>query len=70
MHDRASGAPGGAGRARFAPWVGRLVLAMATVIFIAIGLRYILDPAGASAKTGVLVNTTLGYTTTRVGSTR
>jgi len=68
MHDRASGAPRETGLGRFAPWIGRVVLAMATVIFTGIGLRYILDPVGASAKTGVALNTTLSYATTRVGS--
>jgi predicted Na+-dependent transporter len=63
----ASGVPRVAGSARFAPWLARLVLAMASVIFTAIGLRYITDPVGASAKTGVALNTALAYTTTRVG---
>jgi hypothetical protein len=52
---------------RFAPWIARVVLAMASLIFTAIGLRYILDPAGASAKTGVSLNTALGHSVTRVG---
>jgi hypothetical protein len=55
------------GFARFAPWIARIVLTMAFVIFTGIGLRYIGDPAGASAKTGVTLNTALGYTATRVG---
>ena len=55
------------GFARFAPWIARIVLTMASVIFTGIGLRYIGDPAGASAKTGVTLNTALAYTTTRVG---
>ena len=57
----------GTGFARFAPWIARIVLATASVIFTAIGLRYIGDPAGASAKTGVTLNTALAYTITRVG---
>ena len=68
MREQSSGAPLEMGAARFAPWIGRLVLAMATVIFTGIGLQYILDPAGAAAKTGVTVATALGYATTRVGS--
>ena len=53
--------------ARVAPWIARLVLAMASVIFTVIGFRYIGDPAGASAKTGVTINTALGSTVTRIG---
>lgn len=54
-------------RAAWAPWIGRAVLTMATVIFAMIGFRYIGDPAGASAKTGVTLHTALAYTTTRIG---
>jgi hypothetical protein len=67
-HRRASGMPlAGTGFACFGPWIARIVLAIASVIFTAIGLRYIGDPAGASAKTGVTLNTALAYTITRVG---
>ena len=67
-HGRTSGMPlDETGFARFAPWIARIVLTMASVIFTVIGLRYIGDPAGASAKTGVTLNTALAYTTTRVG---
>lgn len=52
---------------RFAPWINRLVLAAATIIFTAIGLRYIADPVGASAATGVSLHGTLAITTTRIG---
>jgi hypothetical protein len=37
---------------RLGPWINRLVLAAATAIFTPIGLRYIVDPVGASAATG------------------
>jgi hypothetical protein len=52
---------------RFAPWVNRLVLAAATLIFTMIGLRYIVDPVPASAATGVTLNSALATTVTRVG---
>lgn len=55
------------GFARFAPWIGRLVLAAASVIFTAIGMRYITDPVDASAKKGVILQTALGNTVARVG---
>ena len=67
-HGRTAGIPfDETGVVRFAPWIARIVLTMASVIFAAIGLRYIGDPAGASAKTGVLLSTALAYTVTRVG---
>jgi hypothetical protein len=53
---------------RFAPWIGRTVLAGATLIFSMIGLRYITDPVQYSAKTGISIGSALASTTTRVGS--
>src|SRR5689334_18231540 len=52
---------------RFSPWINRLVLAAATLIFTMISLRYIIDPVRASAATGVSLNSGLAVTTTRVG---
>ena len=52
---------------RYAPWINRFVLAAATIIFTMIGLRYVADPAAASAATGVTLNSLLASTTTRVG---
>lgn len=51
----------------FAPWMNRLVLAAATLIFTMIGMRYIADPVRASAATGVTLGSGLAATTTRVG---
>ena len=53
--------------ARFAPWISRIVLLGATIIFSMIGLRYITDPVHASAQTGVSLGSALAATTTRVG---
>jgi hypothetical protein len=52
---------------RFAPWINRLVLAGATLIFTMIGLRYISDPVRAAAATGATLNSALATTTTRIG---
>ena len=52
---------------RLALWINRLVLAAATAIFTAIGLRHIADPVGASAATGAALNSALAITTTRIG---
>ena len=51
----------------FAPWINRLALAAATMIFTTIGMRYITDPARASAATGVTLSSGLAATTTRIG---
>jgi hypothetical protein len=50
-----------------ARWINRLVLVAATFIFATIGLRYIADPAGASAATGVMLTSPLASTVTRIG---
>src|SRR5215831_1989036 len=52
---------------RFAPWIQRMVLTQATVVFTMIGLRYIANPAEAAAATGATLNSALAATTTRVG---
>ena len=52
---------------RLAPWINRLVLAAVTLIFARIGLRYITDPVGASAATGVVLSSELASTVTRIG---
>jgi hypothetical protein len=51
-----------------APWISRVVLAGATIVFSMIGLRYIVDPVHASAETGVRLGSALAFTATRVGS--
>ena len=52
---------------RIAPWINRLVLAFTTLLFTAIGLRYIHDPVGTSAAIGVTIASTGGAATTRIG---
>jgi hypothetical protein len=51
----------------FALWINRVVLCAATLIFTMIGLRYVADPVGASAATGVALTSGLAVTTTRIG---
>lgn len=48
----------------FAQWINRLVLLAAALIFAAIGLRYIANPAGA---TGVVLTSALASAVTRIG---
>jgi hypothetical protein len=52
---------------RFAPSIQRIVLAAATFVFGAIGMRYIADPVQAATATGATLNTAFAVTTTRVG---
>ena len=54
-------------RQTFAPWINRIVLAAATLIFTMIGMRYITNPVHAAAATGATLNTPLAATTTRIG---
>jgi hypothetical protein len=51
----------------WAKWIDRVVLAAATIIFTAIGVRYIADPVGAAAATGAILQSPLASTTTRIG---
>jgi hypothetical protein len=51
----------------FAPWINRLVLGAATLIFTMIGVRYIADPVRAAANTGASLNSGLAVTTSRIG---
>jgi hypothetical protein len=51
---------------RFAPWVSRLVLSVATFIFLMIGLRFLRDPIGSAAGLGVSISRGLGTTNLRV----
>jgi hypothetical protein len=52
---------------RFAPWLQRIVLAAATFVFGAIGIRHIADPVHAATATGATLNTAFAVTTARVG---
>lgn len=52
---------------RFAPWINRLALAAAALIFTMIGVRYISDPVRASAATGVVLTPGLATSVTRIG---
>src|SRR5262249_8953267 len=74
LHSRSSGIECGLHEERtmksfqhFAPWINRLVLSAATLIFSMIGLRYISDPAHAAAATGATLNSALATTTARIG---
>lgn len=50
---------------RISPWLSRLVLLFATVLFTLIGQKFVLDPAGAVREAGIALNTQLALTTVR-----
>ncbi len=50
-----------------APWINRLVLAAATLIFTMIGARSVADPVRASAAAGITLGSALAAATTRIG---
>jgi hypothetical protein len=47
-------------------WFGRVVLAAGTLLFVRIALEYIVDPAGAVARSGVTLGSPDALTSTRV----
>ncbi len=52
---------------RLAPWLNRVVLVAASILFAAIAIRYIANPIQASIATGVTMSSGLATTTTRIG---
>jgi hypothetical protein len=50
---------------QFSLWLSRLVLLLATVLLIMIGLKFIVDPGGSAAESGILLNSPLAYTNER-----
>ena len=51
---------------QIAPWLNRLVLLAATVIFTAIGLRFVVNPVDGAAESGISLGSALASTTARV----
>jgi hypothetical protein len=51
---------------RIATWVNRFVLLATTVIFTAIGLRFVVDPAHGAAESGISLGSALASTTARI----
>jgi hypothetical protein len=51
---------------QIAPWLNRLVLLATTVIFTAIGLRFVVDPVHGAAESGISLGSALASTTARV----
>ena len=51
----------------FTPWISRIALALTTLVFTIIGIRYIVDSVSAAAATSAILSTPLAATTTRIG---
>lgn len=56
-----------AGLLRFAIWISRFPLVIATVIFTGISLKYLFDPVRTAAESGMAFNSGLAITTGRIG---
>jgi uncharacterized protein DUF4345 len=54
---------------RYAPWLVRLILALPTVLFIRIGIKYLADPLQVAAGSGMALNSPAAFTDTRVVGT-
>ena len=52
--------------ARFAPYALRIVLVLAAILLARIGGRYIVDPVGAVARDGIILQSTAAITAIRV----
>jgi hypothetical protein len=48
-------------------WFGRAVLLAATLLFVAIGSKFVFDPRHAAAASGITLTVPLGFTNTRAG---
>jgi hypothetical protein len=51
----------------FTPWISRLVLLAATLVFTRIGFRFIPDPHPAAAAAGIVLNSPLATAMVRIG---
>ena len=52
---------------RFTPWLNRLILSAATLIFTLIGVKYITDPVRAAASFNISLGSAAAVTSMRVG---
>jgi hypothetical protein len=52
---------------KISPWISRLIILAVAGLFTAIGLKFILDPQGSAAASGISIEPGLAYTSTRTG---
>lgn len=52
---------------RVAPWISRLIILAVVALFMMISAKFILDPQGSAAASGLSIQSALGFTNTRAG---
>lgn len=52
---------------KISPWLSRLFISAVAVLFTMISLKFIFDPQGAAANSGIILNPGVGFTNTRAG---
>ena len=52
---------------KISPWISRLIILAVAGLFTAISLKFILDPQGSAAASGITIEPGLAYTSTRTG---
>lgn len=52
---------------KVSPWFGRLVILAVAALFMMIAVKFILDPQGSAAASGLSINSPLGSTNVRAG---
>jgi len=52
---------------KVSPWISRLIILAVAGLFTAIGVKFILDPQGAAATSGITIEPGIAYTNTRTG---
>lgn len=52
---------------KISPWLSRLVILAVAVLFTMISVKFVFDPRGAAASSGITLSPGVGYTNTRAG---
>lgn len=52
---------------KISPWISRLIILAVALLFSMISLKFVLDPQGAAASSGITLTLGVGYTNTRAG---
>ncbi len=53
--------------AKISPWISRLIILAVAGLFTAISFKFLLDPQGSAAASGITIEPGLAYTNTRTG---
>jgi hypothetical protein len=52
---------------KVAPWLSRLIILVVVGLFTMISLKFVFDPQQAAANSGIIIQSSVGYTNTRAG---